>query len=662
MRERCELISTGTSPFDSSLLGVSADGTDAYFFTRDTLVPSDENGSRVKIYDARAGGGFANRSAAASRARPPTSATGRAARRRRRPTSGRSPAPRRQRGDQQARCKKGLVQEARQVREKRHAPTSTTIDSRASHSIGGGRDDERDHAAGLHRRARASRSCARRWRSPRLAAPALAERGDRLLHDDHLEHPGRRSPRPRRPPSPSHNPGAPEAAQNVIFNAPEGLFGNPNAITHCTSVRLRPRPVPVRTPRSGLITVYANYEGDPNYLLGTAPIFDVEPQAEPDGALRLHRADPQHPDQHPGRGAHRRRLRAALHRPEHHPADAARRRRPDLLGLPGRSQPTTPSASRKARPGEPAGCPGLADTSCIGRPDPGEHPGPPAHRQPDHLHRRAARRPTLEVQTYQDPNNLDHAQAELPGDDGLRARGLQPGPLREPDHRPRPTRPRASTSSSAPHSSSASPPRPRRSRRRSSPCPKGFTINPDAADGQSACTDAAGQLRLRGAGRLPRQLQDRHLRDRHPGARRTARRRRLHRRTEARRPVPPLPDRRRASASTPSWSAPFKPDPETGQVTAYFEDLPQVPFDDFQLHLFASDRGLMATPTRCTIYTTKADFFPWNDDPRRSGLDPDLQPRLRPARRRCPGQVRPFNPSLVAGTSNPTPAPSAPSP
>ena len=26
-----------------------------------------------------------------------------------------------------------------------------------------------------------------------------------------------------------------------------------------------------------------------------------------------------------------------------------------------------------------------------------------------------------------------------------------------------------------------------------------------------------------------------------------------------------------------------KPDPQTGEVTAYFEDLPQVPFDDFQL-------------------------------------------------------------------------------
>jgi len=52
------LISTGSSPFDSSLLGVSADGADAYFFTRDTLVPQDQNGELVKIYDARELGGF----------------------------------------------------------------------------------------------------------------------------------------------------------------------------------------------------------------------------------------------------------------------------------------------------------------------------------------------------------------------------------------------------------------------------------------------------------------------------------------------------------------------------------------------------------------------------------------------------------------------------
>jgi hypothetical protein len=38
--------------------GVSADGTDAYFSTYDTLVPQDHNGLFLKFYDARTGGGF----------------------------------------------------------------------------------------------------------------------------------------------------------------------------------------------------------------------------------------------------------------------------------------------------------------------------------------------------------------------------------------------------------------------------------------------------------------------------------------------------------------------------------------------------------------------------------------------------------------------------
>jgi hypothetical protein len=51
-------ISSGVSPIDTSLLSISADGTDAYFFTRESLAPQDENGNSVKIYDARVGGGF----------------------------------------------------------------------------------------------------------------------------------------------------------------------------------------------------------------------------------------------------------------------------------------------------------------------------------------------------------------------------------------------------------------------------------------------------------------------------------------------------------------------------------------------------------------------------------------------------------------------------
>jgi hypothetical protein len=52
-----QLISTGTSPRPSGLLGVSADGKDAYFFTREVLVPADRNGQAMKIYDARELGG-----------------------------------------------------------------------------------------------------------------------------------------------------------------------------------------------------------------------------------------------------------------------------------------------------------------------------------------------------------------------------------------------------------------------------------------------------------------------------------------------------------------------------------------------------------------------------------------------------------------------------
>ena len=55
---RPQLISTGIGQDDSALLGASADGTDAFFFTRDALSPEDENGKAVKIYDARVDGGF----------------------------------------------------------------------------------------------------------------------------------------------------------------------------------------------------------------------------------------------------------------------------------------------------------------------------------------------------------------------------------------------------------------------------------------------------------------------------------------------------------------------------------------------------------------------------------------------------------------------------
>jgi hypothetical protein len=63
---RAQLITTGTGDtegaggFDTTigLVGVSADGTDAFVSTYETLVAQDENGPFLKFYDARVNGGF----------------------------------------------------------------------------------------------------------------------------------------------------------------------------------------------------------------------------------------------------------------------------------------------------------------------------------------------------------------------------------------------------------------------------------------------------------------------------------------------------------------------------------------------------------------------------------------------------------------------------
>ena len=61
------------------------------------------------------------------------------------------------------------------------------------------------------------------------------------------------------------------------------------------------------------------------------------------------------------------------------------------------------------------------------------------------------------------------------------------------------------------------------------------------------------------------------------------------------------------------------PNPLTGQiVTSFngsppnFEGLPQSPFSDLDLHFFGSERGLLATPTKCGTYPVQSTFTPWD--------------------------------------------------
>ncbi len=103
----------------------------------------------------------------------------------------------------------------------------------------------------------------------------------------------------------------------------------------------------------------------------------------------------------------------------------------------------------------------------------------------------------------------------------------------------------------------------------------------------------------------------------------------------------------------PSWKALVLPNAIDGQVTFLIADLPQVPFDNIQIHLFASDRGLLATPTQCTVHEIRGHLFPWN-----SRLPDVISSDLAsltsgPHGAPCPSSIRPFHPRLAAGTSNP---------
>jgi DNA-binding beta-propeller fold protein YncE len=54
------------------------------------------------------------------------------------------------------------------------------------------------------------------------------------------------------------------------------------------------------------------------------------------------------------------------------------------------------------------------------------------------------------------------------------------------------------------------------------------------------------------------------------------------------------------------------PDPVTGQLTATFEENPQLPFEDFKLHFFAGAQATLRTPATCGAYATTSVLTPWS--------------------------------------------------
>jgi hypothetical protein len=93
-----------------------------------------------------------------------------------------------------------------------------------------------------------------------------------------------------------------------------------------------------------------------------------------------------------------------------------------------------------------------------------------------------------------------------------------------------------------------------------------------------------------------------------------------------------------------------KPDPVTGQLVSTFKNTPQLPFEDLKLHFFGGDRAPLSTPASCGSYTTVASIAPWsgNDSAEPSST---FEVVSGPDHSACASPL-PFAPELTAGATN----------
>jgi len=456
--------------------------------------------------------------------------------------------------------------------------------------------------------------------------------------------------------------GAPEVAKNIAFDAPRGLFGNPRVLTQCTALDFSLQQCPANA-QVGYIVIHADYEGDPNHLMGLAPIFTLEPGAGEAARFGFIVPTLNIPIAIPVtvRSATDYGLRFTVSGiTQSVPLSEA-----DLTfwGFPAASRSELESHDNerfmKGKPGEPTGCVGESEPTCAFSYNI-EHsnftifsvsasvPNRPFTGNPSVCGQSTATK--LDVETYQRPGEFVHATASYPEITNCDRQAFQPVAQAQltTNETDAPsglsmqfTIPQAQNKAASPSSLRAS----------LLTLPEGLTINPDAADGQKACTDAEAEFGTE----VPA-----HCADSSKVGTVTMKSESLEGDLTGSiylgAPVPG--NQYRVFIIAEGFGIKVKligkllPNPQTGQVTVAFEDLPQLPLEKFEMHLFASDRGILATPTQCAVYAVQTDLFPWNptiaDQRGQFGISVTSGPNGMP----CPVGTRPFNPKLNAGTSN----------
>ncbi len=449
------------------------------------------------------------------------------------------------------------------------------------------------------------------------------------------------------------DPGEPEAAENVIVNLPAGLFGNPHAITTCTSGDFALAECPISS-QAGVITVRANYSGDPNFMLGSAPVFDMEPRSNEETArfafiVPVLNVPINIPVAVRTAGDYGLRMTVSGITQTMPLASADI----TIWGFPAAAENNN-SRFLKGKVGSPAGCPLNGSALCASNFGASPHSAGIAVEPLTDNPSTCTQQPlkvTLDVQTYQDSANLSHAESQYPPTTGCEKQNFNPvfNTVLTSGESDAPAGLDMELKAPLFESNATSP-----SNIRSATLllPEGLSINPDAADGQSACTDAEANFNSEAPANCPDNSKIGNFEIGTPALTGPL--------TGSLYFGEPKPgDQYRVFMIADGFGihsklfASVRPSPKTGQLTITVKDLPQVPFDQFELHLFSSQRGLVATPIHCGIYPASAAFVPWNSALAPQTSVPFLSVDSGPNGRSCPAPVRPFSPRLAAGTLTP---------
>jgi hypothetical protein len=402
-------------------------------------------------------------------------------------------------------------------------------------------------------------------------------------------------------------PGAPEAAQSARIDLPPGLVLLPSSVPTCTASTFAFDECPPAT-QVGLATVEADYGGDSDNLLGTAPIYALSPSKSDYGRLGF---------VVPGTEAHESApisIRAATDYGVSATFEALDQSAPlaglelTLWGVPassGHDSARFPTGSS----GHPAGCPGVVGVGCLGSPTASPSPEAPFTLAPTTC---AEKHPKarLSVLTYDDPTEPSLAQSEMPATTGCDQLTFNPSLFAEPTSDEADSVSGLQLTVDDPLNMSPSVPTPSELREVGVALPYEMELNSESLDAHGICTDAEAAI----GEEAPAECPDESL----LGA--------LSLKLASQTLTgfaylgEPEPDGTlRLLLITDGEGVELKLvaylelEPESEQFVLWLEELPQLPIGEYNLHLFGGREGPFVTPLYCEENEFQSLFVPWDE-------------------------------------------------